>query len=78
MYLPIVSGHLYQNSSAIVCGTNGITYYNQCHWKVMSCRAKATIPIEKKGRCGTGMNLLWLFNNLNYKVKKEVSNVSNF
>ena len=35
-----------------MCGINGATYYNSCHWRVKSCKKKVMIPIASRGRCG--------------------------
>ncbi|CAB3980260.1 agrin-like [Paramuricea clavata] len=34
-----------------ICGKDGVTYYNQCFWKVKSCKEKTKIPIARHGRC---------------------------
>ncbi|XP_028404704.1 agrin-like [Dendronephthya gigantea] len=44
----------YKQCSSIprpICGKNGVTYFNQCFWKVRSCQENTRIPIERRGRC---------------------------
>ena len=34
-----------------VCGKDGVTYYNQCFWKVKSCKENTRIPLTRRGKC---------------------------
>ena len=41
-----------------VCGSDGVVYKSECHMKVASCQAKASITVRNKGVCGMFKSLL--------------------
>jgi len=39
-----------------VCGTNGKTYFNECHMRLESCRTNRVIRVFHHGECSEGKN----------------------
>jgi len=35
-----------------VCGTNGLTYMNECEMQIESCRRQQQINVASRGSCG--------------------------
>uniref|UniRef100_A0A1I7XAX0 Agrin-like n=1 Tax=Heterorhabditis bacteriophora TaxID=37862 RepID=A0A1I7XAX0_HETBA len=53
-----------------VCGTNGITYDNECELRRLSCEEKSRIEVHHEGTCGP-LNVLLVLNYIiNYFFKK--------
>jgi len=38
-----------------VCGTDGVTYLNECEMRLASCQKQQFIVIQSEGSCGTSL-----------------------
>jgi hypothetical protein len=51
------------NTLVQVCGTDGVTYANECHLRVAACAQKTFIVVASNGACGECVYLVftWAF-----------------
>ena len=51
----IIAGLKVENK---VCGSDGVTYMNECELRIASCRHQKIISVESRGACGKNLLVL--------------------